>query len=234
MDLNALFPAGQAVISKADFSARLGIAPSSTSRVAARHQLARVGLTYYVRPDADRLHVIAEMNRAAGLGIYQVGWMTAAWLHGAAAECPERAEVALSEQPTFDRPSWRSRLHGHVRPDADRRPAHVLPHSYGLPVTTPDLTIVDLATDRSMPQVASTILALAERGVDMAEVTRLLAAGPRADVTARRLGFVFEAAGHDATPLRVLLRPRTRPVLTDTAGRAIGDVNDRWGVRING
>lgn len=199
---------------------------------ATRAGLVKVG-SGYMRRDADLIQVISELR----ITVDQLGWRTAAYLHGAASEPPRPVKVVSHHSHTRTMIGGREPLlKARVRPADAYRPAVPMPGSYGIPVATRELTIADLISDQpgGWAETVAVIERLAGGDIDVEAIARMLEAQRHVDAIARRLGWLFDRWGLDSAPLRRLLVPgRRAPTLLSRGGRIVGEIDQKWGLRVN-
>ncbi|MCQ9386996.1 type IV toxin-antitoxin system AbiEi family antitoxin [Brevibacterium moorei] len=197
-----------------------------------RAGLVKVG-SGYMRRNAGLIQVISELH----IPVDQIGWRTAAYMHGAMPEPPRPVEVVSHHTHTRTMIGGREPLmQARTRPADACRPAAPIPGSHGIPVTTCELTIADLISDQpdGWIDTVGTVERLAEGGIDVAAIARMLDAQRHADAIARRLGWLLDRWGLDSSPLRRLLVPGNRnPSLLIRGGRSIGIVDSKWELRVN-
>ncbi len=181
---------------------------------------------------------IDDLMRRHGVAYY-VGLLSAAALHGAAHQPPQEFQVVA---PAILRPLTvgRIRIRFFFRRYMARATTEKMKTSSGyIPVSTPEMTAIDLVRYRrgagSIDHIATVISELAER----IDAQRLLAVATRHDELAvlQRLGYLLDFTGHAnlADGMKTLLHDRKIKTVPLEPGSAadVATLDEKWRVLVN-
>lgn len=185
----------------------------------------------------EGIEIVDDTMRHLGVDYY-VGWLTAASIHGSAHHAPQVFQAAVTRY-VANRRVGRTDFQFYTRRAVKSLPTVPRNTTSGTArVSTPEVTILDLAADLTLAggldNAATTIVGLVEPGIDMRSLATLSEQFPAA--AARRVGWILDAIGNHAglRPLLDVVAKRHEDTsFLDPTGPRAGAVDMRWSLNLN-
>lgn len=247
--VDGLLARGRRTFTSADAGTALGSSPVAVyhalRRLRQRGLLAQPRRGFYLIVDPGHRHLgalppaswIDDLMRFHGRRYY-VGLLSAAALHGAAAQQPQEFQVVadgILRPLTVGRVRIRFFFRRHLETAITER---IKTSSGYIPVSTPEMTAYDLVRYRkgtgSIGAIASVLAELAER-IDARKLLAVVHKHAELPVI-QRLGYLLERTGHadlGGGIARFLQARRPKLVPLEAGGDEVGTRDDKWRVLVN-